>query len=165
MRAAPTPCAPTAASRSTWATTSATTTSTSSSRHGPGTATTAPPGNDDLGSLSAWYVFAALGFGPVTPGAPFHVLGSPAFTKATIALPRGRKLVIEAPGASAAAKYVTGARLDGRPLGRAWVEEAKLRRGATLRLDMAATPDEAFGAQNRPPSASDSDLTRFGCQV
>jgi putative alpha-1,2-mannosidase len=53
--------------------------------------TTSPgglPGNDDLGALSSWYVFNSLGFGPVTPGAPFYVLGPPAFSRATIA-PRG----------------------------------------------------------------------------
>ena len=37
------------------------------------------PGNDDLGGLSAFHVFSSLGFGPVTPGAPLHVVGSPAF--------------------------------------------------------------------------------------
>jgi putative alpha-1,2-mannosidase len=46
------------------------------------------PGNDDLGALSSSYVFNALGFGPVTAGAPFYVLGPPAFSRATIA-PRG----------------------------------------------------------------------------
>jgi predicted alpha-1,2-mannosidase len=123
------------------------------------------PGNDDLGSLSAWQVWSMLGLGPVTPGAPFHVLGSPAFERATIALPGMRALTIEAPGASLVTKYVTGAQLDGKPLEQAWVPEERLRNGAKLTLTMAAQPDEAFGAQHRPPSASDSVLTSFGCRV
>ena len=117
------------------------------------------PGNDDLGGLSGWHVWSMLGLGPVTPGAPFYVLGSPAFTKATI---NGR-LTVEAPGASLVNRYVTAATLDGRRLDRAWI----MPRGrATLRLTMSATPDKTFGAapSQRPPSASDAPLSAFGCR-
>src|SRR5262249_6781800 len=119
----------------------------------------------DLGGLSAWHVWSMLGLGPVTPGAPFFVVGSPAFAGATVRLAGGRKLEIRSPAASLVAKYVTGARLDGRPLDRAWVTAASLRRGAVLDLDMSATPDKTWGAAvaSRPPSASDSPLDRFGC--
>src|SRR3954447_25435224 len=124
------------------------------------------PGNDDLGGLSAWHVWSMLGIGPVTPGAPFHVIGSPAFDRAPVRLGNARKpLTISAPGASLINRYVTAARLDGRPLDRGWVEDARLRPGATLDLTMAATPDKAWCAApaQRPPSASDSPLSRFGC--
>ncbi len=47
------------------------------------------PGNDDLGGLSAWYVWTALGFGPFTPGAPLYMVGSPMFEHATIKLAQG----------------------------------------------------------------------------
>src|SRR4051794_1627854 len=126
------------------------------------------PGNDDLGGLSAWHVWSMLGIGPVTPGAPFHVIGSPAFDRATVRLGNARKpLTVSAPGASVLNRYVTSARLDGRALDRAWVEDARLRPGATLELTMAATPDKAWGAASaqRPPSASDSPLSRFGCNA
>jgi len=52
------------------------------------------PGNDDLGALSSWYVFDALGFGPVTPGAPFYVFGPPAFAHATISPVGGRAFTV-----------------------------------------------------------------------
>src|SRR5436190_2084197 len=105
------------------------------------------PGNDDLGGLSAWHVWSMLGIGPVTPGAPFHVIGSPAFDRATVRLGDARKpLTISAPGASVINRYVTGARLDGRPLDRAWVEDGRLRPGGTLELTMGAAPDRTWGA-------------------
>jgi predicted alpha-1,2-mannosidase len=124
------------------------------------------PGNDDLGGLSAWHVWSMLGLGPVTPGAPLHVIGSPAFERATVRLGGRRAITIAAPGASPLAKYVRGARLGGRALDRAWVDEGRLRRGATLELDMGATPDTTWGAapELRPPSASDGPLSRFGCR-
>jgi predicted alpha-1,2-mannosidase len=125
------------------------------------------PGNDDLGGLSAWAAWSMLGLGPVTPGAPFEVIGSPLFERASIRLGAGRTLTIRAPGASAVRKYVTSARLNGRPLDRAWFQEARLRSGGTLELRMSATPDTAWGAPRalRPPSASDASLAAFGCDA
>ncbi|WP_281352725.1 glycoside hydrolase domain-containing protein [Mycobacterium botniense] len=35
------------------------------------------PGNDDLGALSSWYVWAALGMYPVTPGTPILTVNTP----------------------------------------------------------------------------------------
>jgi putative alpha-1,2-mannosidase len=122
------------------------------------------PGNDDLGGLSAWYVFSAIGFGPVTPGAPFHVIGSPAFERVTISVPGRKKLVVDAPGASPVNRYVTGAKLGGEAIDRAWFQEADLRRGGKLELTTAAAPDMAWATEQRPPSASDSDLAGFGCR-
>jgi predicted alpha-1,2-mannosidase len=119
------------------------------------------PGNDDLGGLSSWHVLSALGLGGLVPGAPYYALGSPQFERAEIAAPGG-KLVIESPGTG---PYVTEASLDGKPLPRAWVYEREIRNGATLRLARAEEPDEEWGAPAaaRPPSYSDSALTRFGC--
>ena len=123
------------------------------------------PGNDDLGGLSAWHVFSAMGFGPVTPGAPFHVIGSPQFERVTISLGKKKRIVVNAPGASPVNRFVAGARLGGRPLDRAWLFERELRKGGTLDLDVSPTPDPAWGTQDRPPSASDSDLAGFGCEA
>src|SRR3954454_6114577 len=117
------------------------------------------PGNDDLGGLSGWHVWSMLGLGPMTPGAPFYVLGSPAFTKATIG-----GLTVEAPGASLLSKYVTAAKLDGKALDRAWLRPGK---DAKISLTMAGQPDKSFGAaaSQRPPSASASPLSAFGCRL
>ena len=43
-------------------------------------------GNDDCGQMSAWYIFSAMGFYPVTPGSPVYAIGSPLFQRATIML-------------------------------------------------------------------------------
>ena len=122
------------------------------------------PGNDDLGGLSAWYVFSALGFGPVTPGAPFYVVGSPRFERADIALPGGRAFTVEAPGASLVNKYVQSATLAGAPLDRAWFFHDAVASAKTLRLTMGATPNTQWAAAiaARPPSISDTPLSGFG---
>ncbi len=76
------------------------------------------PGNDDLGALSSWYVWAAIGLFPVTPGAANLSLASPLFPSVTITLPNGRRLVEQAPGATASRPYVHALSVSGiaRPL-------------------------------------------------
>src|SRR3989440_1934 len=111
------------------------------------------PGNDDVGALSSWYVWAALGLYPQTPGVPLLVVGSPLFPHAEIDAGPGRRIVVDAPGAAADRPYVHGLRVDGRPTGQTW--QALPERGVT-RLDftLAATPDTRWGTgrDDAPPS-------------
>jgi|GEM_PF-36919 len=72
------------------------------------------PGNDDLGSMSSWYVFSALGFYPVCPGRPVYDVGTPLFRKATLHLAGGRDMILLAPGVSAGRKYVRRLRVNGQ---------------------------------------------------
>ncbi|HNW59150.1 MAG TPA: GH92 family glycosyl hydrolase [bacterium] len=44
------------------------------------------PGNDDCGAISAWYLFATMGFYPLCPGAPEYRLNAPLFDRAVIHL-------------------------------------------------------------------------------
>jgi predicted alpha-1,2-mannosidase len=121
------------------------------------------PGNDDLGSLSAWYVWAAMGLGPVTPGAPFYVVGSPAFDSVTLPLDDEPRFTVRRTGAG---RYVQSARLDGKPLRRSWLLDGALRDGGALELRMGPTPSKWARARDaRPPSAGDARLADFGCGV
>jgi predicted alpha-1,2-mannosidase len=120
------------------------------------------PGNDDLGGLSAWYLWTAIGFGPFTPGAPLYMAGAPMFDLVTIDLGKGGRFTVDAPGASPAGRYVQSATLNGKPLDRVWFGDDALRSGGTLHLDMGPVPSE-WGAQHAPPSVSDSPLASFGC--
>ncbi|MDP9102192.1 MAG: glycoside hydrolase family 92 protein, partial [Actinomycetota bacterium] len=121
------------------------------------------PGNDDLGSLGAWYVWSALGLYPPAQGAPMLVLGTPLFPHVDLRLPGGT-FGIDAPGASARTPYIQTARLDGQPLARTWLTAAAVRPGGRLELAVAGTPSSWGGApSDHPPSASTSGLGLFGC--
>jgi predicted alpha-1,2-mannosidase len=111
-------------------------------------------GNDDCGQMSAWFVMSALGFYPVDPVEAAYVFGSPLFERATVALPGGKRLVVEAPGNTAATPYVGAVTWNGRPWTKSWIAHADLVKGGTLRFTMRATPDRAFGhaMADRPPS-------------
>lgn len=97
-------------------------------------------GDEDGGAMSAFAVFAALGFYPVQPGVPMYAISSPVFEKISIDLPNGNTFTISAPGASEENKYIHSARLDGRPLDSLWFSHDDILRGAVLELEMSDKP-------------------------
>jgi predicted alpha-1,2-mannosidase len=111
------------------------------------------PGNDDLGEMSSWYVWAALGLYPVWPGRADLVIGSPLFPEVRIARPGGA-VIIRAPGAAADRAYVTGLRVNGVPSARAWLPSEFVLKGGTLDFDLGDKPDPRWGAapNDAPPS-------------
>ncbi len=111
-------------------------------------------GNDDLGQMSAWLVFTALGFYPVAPASNQYVIGRPFVERASLALPNGRRFTVEAQGLSDAHPYVQAVTLDGRPLARAYITHEEILRGGTLRFTMGAKPalGRAYPAAARPYS-------------
>jgi predicted alpha-1,2-mannosidase len=113
-------------------------------------------GDEDNGQTSAWYVFSALGFYPVTPGTGEYVLGSPLFSRVTVALPGGKELVISAPGNSHENIYVKKVRLNGKELDVNYVTHDQLTSGGTLEFTMSPVPETERGAAEsaRPYSMS-----------
>jgi len=113
------------------------------------------PGNDDLGAMSSWLVWADLGLYPQTAGAPVLVTGSPLFTHAVVHLPSGAALSIRGAGAGDNQPYVTGLAVNGTPTQRAWVPVPRLlARGGSLAFTLSSTPDQAWGSApaDAPPS-------------
>jgi predicted alpha-1,2-mannosidase len=131
------------------------------------------PGNDDLGTLSSWYVLGALGLYPEVPGTDVLAIGSPLFGRTTVRLTGGRKLRILAsashrathrgspppkprlvPLAVSRAPYIQSMRFNGNLYERPWTTFCALARGATLTYRLGAHPARAWGASAAalPPS-------------
>ena len=121
-------------------------------------------GDEDNGQMSAWYIFSALGFYPVNPGVPEYVLGAPLFTKATVQLPNGKVLLIEAPNNSDANRYVQAISLNGEAHANNWISHQALSEGGSLRFEMGPDPNEAWGSQPEalPYSLSDEHPLQGG---
>ena len=113
-------------------------------------------GNDDLGQMSAWLVFTALGFYPVAPGSLQYVIGRPFVDRAVLRLPNGKRFTVVAEGMDGAHPYVGSVALNGRKLDRVWIGHDEVMRGGELRFVMSATPNKAWGmaAEARPYSMS-----------
>ncbi len=113
-------------------------------------------GNDDLGEMSAWYVFSGLGLYPAVPGTGQFVLSAPQFAKAVVHLENRRDIVLEAGGADASRiQYVQGLRVNGVASDRAYIGLEQLTRGSTLDFRLttdAARATWATGPGGAPPS-------------
>lgn len=115
------------------------------------------PGNDDLGATSAWYVWAALGLYPATPGADTLVLHGPEFSSETIQLANSKVLQINGSGAADNAPYVQSLTVNGSATTRTWLHYSEIANGATLNFTMGTSPNTSWGvnASDVPPSFND----------
>ena len=102
-------------------------------------------GDEDNGQTSAWYVFSALGFYPVTPASDQYVMGTPLFKKLTLSLENGKQVVVNAPANSTANKYIGNVSFNAKPLDVNWISHSALQKGAVINITMQATPNTTRG--------------------
>ena len=115
------------------------------------------PGNDDLGALSSWYVWSALGLYPATPGTDTLTVAAPLFPVVRLNL-AGHRTTITAPGAHA---YISRLSVDGVTTQRTWLPGSALlgdgpggKSTTTLRYRVTDQPDRTWGTAqtDQPPS-------------
>lgn len=102
-------------------------------------------GDEDNGQTSAWYVFSAMGFYPVTPATDQYVLGAPLFRNITVELSNGKKIVINAPKNSSENRYIESLRVNGKAHTRNWLSHSDLMKGAKLNFKMTDKPNKSRG--------------------
>ncbi|KAI6856599.1 hypothetical protein KC352_g9728 [Hortaea werneckii] len=118
-------------------------------------------GNEDLGQMSAWYVFSALGLYPVNPASDEYIVGAPCFEKVTIRLPAGAgtggeggqecELVITAPGA-AKMPFVKSLHVDGKAVDQPVLTHGQIVSARHIAFEMADTP-QSWGTRDSWNSA------------
>jgi predicted alpha-1,2-mannosidase len=111
------------------------------------------PGNDDGGTLSAWWVFGAIGLYPAVPGEDVLAVGSPLFPRVLLRTGRG-VVTINAPAAGARRPFVQSMTLNGRAWDRPWLRFWQIVRGGRLSFSLADKPNVGWGAApgDAPPS-------------
>jgi predicted alpha-1,2-mannosidase len=108
------------------------------------------PDNDDLGANSSAFVWEMLGMYPENSGSDTMVFNGPGFPNATISLPNGNTITINAPGASPSTFYVKNLKIDGDNYSKLYVPFSRLSKGATLDWTLGTTP----GTWGTTPSAA-----------
>jgi predicted alpha-1,2-mannosidase len=98
-------------------------------------------GDEDNGQTSAWYVFSAMGFYPVTPATDQYVMGAPLFKKLTLRLQNGKEVIINAPDNSNANRYIKSATFNGKDYTKLWLSHSELTKGAVIDFKMTDKPD------------------------
>ncbi|WP_298238575.1 GH92 family glycosyl hydrolase [uncultured Algibacter sp.] len=113
-------------------------------------------GNDDAGQMSAWYVFAAMGFYPVAPSVPEYVISGPHFDDITLVLDSGKTLRIRAEGTSEGKKYIQSITFNGEPYHKTYFNHFDLMKGGNIVFTMGNTINTDWGtkANSRPFSMS-----------
>jgi len=105
-------------------------------------------GNEDCGQMSAWYVFSALGFYPVTPGSNDYIIGSPLFDKATIKLPNGKKFTIRTTSNSTNTKYIQSAKMNDQIYDKSYFTYADILSQKNLTFLMEENPNYKWAVKN-----------------
>lgn len=115
------------------------------------------PGNDDSGSMGAWYAFHAMGFYP-NAAQDVYLISSPVFPKVTITLENGKQVVITAKNAGEKNIYVQSCRFNGKPFNNCWFRHSDIANGATIEFVMGDQPSSWAANGELPPSMSDEQF-------
>jgi predicted alpha-1,2-mannosidase len=99
-------------------------------------------GDEDNGQTSAWYVFSALGFYPVTPAINQYVMGAPLFKKITLNLDGGKQFIINAPNNSEQNKYIVSQKLNNINYSKTFLAHEDIVKGGMLNISMSATANK-----------------------
>ncbi len=103
------------------------------------------PGNDDLGAISSWYVWAALGLYPEIPGVAGWAVTSPLFSRISMQAESGNRLELDTRSTAPPATYIQSLRVHGKPYNRAWLPMSALAKSSTLTFDLGVRPNPHWG--------------------
>lgn len=117
-------------------------------------------GDEDNGQTSAWYVFSAMGFYPVCPGANQYVIGTPYFDKMTLHLENGKTMTITAQNCSQENKYIQSLSINGMPSTKNFFTHEQLTQGGNIQYVMGSTPNKQRGiSDSDAPYSFTKELT------
>lgn len=120
------------------------------------------PGNDDLGTMSSWWIWCAMGLYPQNPSVRVLDVGSPLFRRVVLAAPGAPTITINAPAAADDAPYVQALRVNGKVTQRTWIA-LPMHGPIALDFDLGVAPNRAWGtaADDAPPSFASAQTVAF----
>jgi predicted alpha-1,2-mannosidase len=104
-------------------------------------------GNEDMGQMSAWYVFSAMGFYPVNPADGRYVFGTPQFDQIELTIPGGKKMTINALDRNDKNIYIADVKLNGKPFDKGYITHEQLLEGGTLEFFMSDKKGKVFSME------------------
>lgn len=113
-------------------------------------------GDEDVGQMSAWYILASCGIHQACPGDTRYELFTPLFDKVTLRIDpiyglgadgKPRTFTVTSQGNGPGPRYIRSAKLNGKPLNRCWLDHKEIVAGGTLELELAPTPNKAWGVE------------------
>jgi predicted alpha-1,2-mannosidase len=110
-------------------------------------------GNEDVGQMSAWYIFSAMGFYPVHPSGGIYIFGSPVMDEAVIRVGKDKTFKVTVKNNSATNKYIQKMSLNNQAYTKAYILHSELVKGGELIIEMGNKPSKTWGIApaDRPP--------------
>ena len=108
------------------------------------------PGNDDLGTMGAWYVFASIGLYPMIPGVGGFSINIPAFENISIDLPNNNSLIIDKTGPDNF--FIKSLSFDKTAHNSTWINWDKISKGGVLSFEITNNNQSNWGINEPPPS-------------
>ncbi len=102
-------------------------------------------GNDDMGSLSSWFVLSSMGFYEVAPGSNTYAIGTPLIKKAEVYLENGKVFTVKANNRTAENIYIQSVTLNGKPLNTPFITHEDILNGSELLFEMGPEPNKSWG--------------------
>lgn len=110
------------------------------------------PGNEDMGSLSSWYVLSAMGIYPMAPGNTVYTIGSPLFDELSLHPTKNKTFTVRAQNNSKKNVYIQSATFNGKPFNRTWITHEEIVKGGVLQFKMGPQPNTKWGTDKIPTS-------------
>jgi predicted alpha-1,2-mannosidase len=101
-------------------------------------------GNEDMGQMSAWYVFSAIGFYPVNPVDGRYIFGTPQFAELDINLPNKKTFTVLAKNLTNENIYIEKVLLNGKESSKGYITHQQLLEGGRLEFQMSNKPGIVF---------------------
>ncbi|RYY71109.1 MAG: glycoside hydrolase family 92 protein [Chitinophagaceae bacterium] len=98
-------------------------------------------GNEDCGQMSAWFVFSAMGFYPVTPGSSIYALGTPVFDEVKLHLENGKTFTVSAKNLNSKNFYVNAMQLNGVAYNNSFIQSSAVENGGNMVFEMSSHPN------------------------
>ena len=108
------------------------------------------PGNDDLGTMGAWYVFASIGLYPMIPGVGGFSINIPAFENISIDLPNNNSLIIDKTGPDNF--FIKSLSFNKAAHNSTWINWDKISKGGVLSFEITNNNQSKWGINESPPS-------------
>ncbi|WP_316735470.1 GH92 family glycosyl hydrolase [Pedobacter aquatilis] len=111
-------------------------------------------GNEDVGQMSAWYIFTSLGFYPVNPANGAYVFGTPLVKNAKIELGNNKAFNVKVVNNSAVNKYIQKIVLNGKAYTKSFLLHKTIMAGGNMEIFMGSKPSKTWGVKpaDRPVS-------------
>ncbi|HEY4537146.1 MAG TPA: GH92 family glycosyl hydrolase [Erysipelothrix sp.] len=113
------------------------------------------PGDEDNGSMSAWFIFSALGFYPVSPASGEYVVGIPLIDQAKVHLSNGQTLEINTYDNKEHFNFVDEIHFNGDNYENLYFKHEDLMKGPKIDFTLNFLPKQKeYSLEQRPFSVS-----------